>query len=132
MFGKRLSDERRRLGKSQDDFAKAIEIGRSGYAAIEGERAPLDVSRLVMLGQKAGVDVMYVLSGERKAVAAGHLLDWTLIEDILVGMDTWAVGHDIKIPPTKQMLLVKFLYEKLAAKGHADNQSLEELFRLVA
>lgn len=61
MYGQRLADERRRLAMSQDDIAGLLDIGRSGVAAIEGDRAPLDVARLVTLGEKAGVDAMYVL-----------------------------------------------------------------------
>jgi len=132
MFGKRLADERRRLGRSQDDFAQIIEIGRSGYAAIEGDRAPLDVARLVTLGERSGVDVMYVLSGERASLAAGQLLDWPLVEGILTGIHRWAAAHNITVPPEKQMLLLKLLYQKLASKGCVDKQSLEDALRLVA
>ena len=132
MFGKRLAEERRRLGRSQDDFAKAISIGRSGYAALEGDRAPLDVSRLVTLGEVEGVDVMFVMTGERAAVAAASLIDWALIEGILAGMHNWAATHGITVPPTKQMLLVKLLYQKLAAKGRMDPQVLDDALRLVA
>jgi transcriptional regulator with XRE-family HTH domain len=132
MFGKRLAEERRRLGRSQDDFAQAIDIGRSGYAAIEGDRAPLDVARLVMLGERSGVDVMYVLSGERASLAAGHLLDWSLVEGILMGVHSWATAHNITVPPEKQMALLRLLYQKLAVRGQMDAQSLEDALRLVA
>ncbi|WP_422205234.1 helix-turn-helix domain-containing protein [Acidovorax sp.] len=132
MFGKRLAEERRRLGRSQDDFAQVIAIGRSGYAALEGDRAPLDVSRLVTLGEVVGVDVMFVMTGERAAVAATRLIDWSLVEGILAGMHSWAVAHDITVPPTKQMLLLKLLYQKLAAKGCMDTQALDDALRLVA
>lgn len=132
MFGKRLADERRRLQRSQDDFAQIIGIGRSGYAAVEGDRAPLDVERLVDLGAKAGVDVMYVLSGDRASVAAGYLLDWSLMQGIWMGIHNWASAHKIDVPPEKQMLLLKLLYQKQAISGRVDAQSLEDAVRLVA
>lgn len=132
MFGKRLAEERRRLGRSQDDFAKLIDIGRSGYAAIEGDRAPLDVSRLVTLGEIAGVDVMYVMTAERAAEAAARLMDWDLVEAIFTGVQRWAEAHAIKVPPEKQMLLVKLLYQKFASKGCMDTQALNDTLRLVA
>lgn len=132
MFGKRLADERRRLGRSQDDFAQAIGLGRSGYAAIEAERAQLDVPRLVTLGERVGVDVLYVLFGEPTSQAAGNRLDWTLVEGILKGVHSWSTEHHIDIPPQKQMLLLKLLYQKLALQGHIDAQSLEDTLKLVA
>lgn len=132
MFGKRLAEERRRLGRSQDDFAQIIDIGRSGYASIEVDRAPLDVSRLMTLGEKADVDVLYVLFGEPTSQAAGNRLDWTLVEGILKGMHSWATEHNINIPPQKQMLLLKLLYQKLALQGQIDVQSLEDTLKLVA
>jgi len=132
MFGKRLADERRRLNRSQDDFAQIIDIGRSGYAAIEGDRAPLDVARLVRLAEVAGVDALYVLTGEHAATAAGQLLDWSLVEGILVGMHDWAVDNSIVIPPHKKMLLLKLLYQKLATHGQVDAESLRDAMKLVA
>lgn len=132
MYGKRLADERRRLALSQEDIASLLDIGRSGVAAIEGDRAPLDVARLVKLGEQAGIDVMYVLSGERGAVAAARLIDWELVEGILSGMTEWADAHSFKVPPAKQMLLLKLLYEKLAVNGQMDSQAVDEALRLVA
>src|SRR5450830_856993 len=85
MYGKRLAEERRRLGRSQDDFARSIGLGRSGYAAIEGDRAALDVERLMTLGKAEGVDFMFVMTGERSSVAAAQLVDWSLVEVILTG-----------------------------------------------
>lgn len=132
MYGKRLADERRRLAMSQEDLAELLDIGRSGVAAIESDRASLDVARLVTLGEKAGVDVMFVLSGERAAVAAARLIDWGLVEGILSGITAWADSHSIKVPPPKQMLLLKLLYQKMAINGQMDSQAIDEALRLVA
>lgn len=132
MYGQRLADERRRLAMSQDDIAGLLDIGRSGVAAIEGDRAPLDVARLVTLGEKAGVDAMYVLSGERAAVAAARLLDWGLVEGILAGIAERADAQALRIPPHKQMLLLKLLYQKMAINGEMDGRAIDEALRLVA
>lgn len=132
MYGKRLAEERRRLGRSQDDFARSIGLGRSGYAAIEGDRAALDVERLMTLGKAEGVDFMFVMTGERSSVAAAQLVDWSLVEVILTGIQDWAVANAIAVPPTKQMLLLKILYQSLAAKGGTDMQAMDDTLRLMA
>jgi transcriptional regulator with XRE-family HTH domain len=132
MFGKRLADERRRLGRSQDDFARAISIGRSGYASVEGERVPFDLSRLLTLGETEGVDLWYVLTGKSTAQVVAQQINWNLFEGIWMGIHNWSISSGIQIPPEKQILLLKLLYQKMASEERVDAQSLHDALRLVA
>ncbi|MDP2829212.1 MAG: helix-turn-helix domain-containing protein [Sulfuricellaceae bacterium] len=62
--GKRLKEERERLGMSQADFAKACGVGRTAQFNYEsGKRTP-DGDYLYEAGE-LGVDTGYVLFGER-------------------------------------------------------------------
>ncbi|MCA8181005.1 helix-turn-helix domain-containing protein [Burkholderia vietnamiensis] len=62
--GKRLREERLRIGLSQDEFAAIGQLGRKTLAFYESdERAP-DTSFLLAL-RSIGVDIVYVLTGER-------------------------------------------------------------------
>ena len=67
-IGKRLREERERLGYSQTDFAAIGGVGRkSQFNYEEGERQP-DSLYLVAIHQ-AGADVQYILTGTRSEMA---------------------------------------------------------------
>jgi transcriptional regulator with XRE-family HTH domain len=64
-IGDRLKEERERLGFNQTDFAaKAGASKNSQYNYEKGERSP-DATYLAAVAEK-GVDVLYVVTGERK------------------------------------------------------------------
>lgn len=67
MLGKRIADERQRLGMSLLEFAKRVGVHRNTQARYEsGERSPSSdyLDSLYVLG----VDVPYVLTGRHKSV----------------------------------------------------------------
>lgn len=71
-IGDRLKEERSRLGFSQTDLAGAGGVGKTTQINYEkGERSP-DASYLAAVAEK-GVDVLYVVTGERRPQAAGSL-----------------------------------------------------------
>ena len=70
-FGDRLREERNRLGMSQPVFGEIAGVTKKTQMLYEaGERHP-DVLYLAAL-QRAGVDVMYMLTGTRSAQAINH------------------------------------------------------------
>lgn len=71
-MGERLREERTRLGLNQDAFAQQGGITRNTQGSYEkGERNP-DSAYLTAMA-KAGVDVLYVLTGARLTAAASGL-----------------------------------------------------------
>lgn len=71
-IGDRLKEERERLGLNQTEFAaKAGASKNSQYNYEKGERSP-DASYLAAVAEQ-GVDVLYVVCGERKPAAAGSI-----------------------------------------------------------
>ncbi|WP_232338784.1 helix-turn-helix domain-containing protein [Burkholderia cenocepacia] len=67
--GSRLREERLRIGLSQDEFAAVGGITRRSQSAYESDERSPDASYL--LGVRAiGVDIYYVLTGER--ISAEH------------------------------------------------------------
>lgn len=64
-IGDRLKEERERLGFNQTDFAANAGASKnSQYNYEKGERSP-DATYLAAVAEK-GVDVLYVVTGERK------------------------------------------------------------------
>jgi len=72
-IGDRLKEERERLGFNQTEFAaKAGASKNSQYNYEKGERSP-DANYLAAVAEQ-GVDILYVVTGQRMPVAEGMLL----------------------------------------------------------
>lgn len=71
-IGERLRGERARLGLSQVVFSDACGVNRSTLATWEkGEQSPTAAVLSLMAG--LGVDVLYVVTGERAPLGSGAL-----------------------------------------------------------
>jgi transcriptional regulator with XRE-family HTH domain len=71
-LGSRLKEERKRLGLSQQDFGSIGGVEANAQGKYEsGERIPRS-DYMAALGKK-GIDVMYVLSGQRTPIATDTL-----------------------------------------------------------
>ena len=63
-FGKRLADERKRLGLKQAEFAKLVGTNVAKQSLYENDKRDLRAAYLARLPE-AGVDIVYVLTGRR-------------------------------------------------------------------
>ncbi|HHX6814690.1 helix-turn-helix domain-containing protein [Pseudomonas aeruginosa] len=71
-IGERLKEERIRLGYNQADFAAIAGVAKTSQFNYEkGERSP-DAEYLAAVAE-AGVDVLYVVVGERKPQSADSI-----------------------------------------------------------
>lgn len=71
-IGDRLRDERERLGKNQDEFGLIGGVKRNAQANYErGDRSP-DAEYFAAIAE-GGVDVLYILVGQRKPTATESL-----------------------------------------------------------
>jgi transcriptional regulator with XRE-family HTH domain len=78
-IGERLKEERLRLGMNQPDFAGIGGVGKNTQINYEKDERSPDADYLAEIG-KAGVDLMYVLTGQRSlAVAEGLAPDETAL-----------------------------------------------------
>lgn len=64
-IGSRLQEERKRIGLNQDDFAKRVGVAKRTLAGYESGSGEIGASALA-LAAVHGVDVLYVVTGERK------------------------------------------------------------------
>ena len=73
-IGDRLKEERERLGFSQTEFAAVAGASKnSQYNYEKGDRSP-DADYLAAIADR-GVDILYVVTGERKRQAADSISD---------------------------------------------------------
>ncbi|HHX9832681.1 TPA: helix-turn-helix domain-containing protein [Salmonella enterica subsp. enterica] len=64
-FGKRLRDERKRLGLNQADIAELCGVSTKTWGKYERGVTTPDAAILSLLGTQCGLDVFYVLFGSR-------------------------------------------------------------------
>ncbi|HCF0970782.1 TPA: helix-turn-helix transcriptional regulator [Pseudomonas aeruginosa] len=71
-IGERLRDERVRLGFNQSEFAAFAGVAKTSQFNYEkGDRSP-DAAYLAAVAEK-GVDILYVVTGQRSPTAEGAL-----------------------------------------------------------
>lgn len=80
--GKRLAEERKRIGLSQSDFAERVGVSFSSQRRYEDGRSSPDTAYLEAIG-KAGVDVGYVLGPSQ----------WTASEKLQWFHDFYKIGR---------------------------------------
>ncbi|WP_407466291.1 helix-turn-helix domain-containing protein [Xanthomonas campestris] len=78
--GKRLKEERKRLGLTQEEMA--VQLGLTRYAQLNFEKdVNLPGGAYLLAALDRGVDVMYVLSGHRAQVEPADLRLLSLIKN---------------------------------------------------
>ncbi|EFB1289787.1 helix-turn-helix transcriptional regulator [Escherichia coli] len=65
IIGRRLREEREKIGMTQDDMASIFEVSTKTWGKYERGVTTPDAATLNLLGERCGVDVYYILSGSR-------------------------------------------------------------------
>lgn len=118
-FGRRLQEERKRLGLTQEELGQRTDLSRAAQATYEGGKAAPDIVYMALAGD-AGIDVNYVLSGQRSGMTASALFDWDTAEAVFLAIHELAREARIEIPPEKFFRLFRLLYEPAVMKGRVD------------
>lgn len=118
MLGKRILDERQRLGLSLTEFAKRLGVHRNTQARYEsGERSP-DSNYLDNL-QKIGVNIPYVITGRRKS-------DEDALEEEYSELGL-AFSQALGLSVSDLLLACSAVHQKLIGH-HPDGNNLEATF----
>jgi transcriptional regulator with XRE-family HTH domain len=115
----RLKEERVRLGLTQPVVA---ELGGVSKTTIVSYESGAHVPDAVFLGRLAsqGLDVCYVVTGERAAVKAGADLDWDLLQDILDVVGTFEERRQQALSSAGKARIIRILYCSSIASGRVD------------
>lgn len=130
-YGVRLREERTRLGMSQDELAERLAMSRSSVAFYEGDRTVPDVTCMVRAAE-AGVDVWYVMFGQRSAEQAERMLDWDLLASIMHGIRDSAEEYGLDIPAAKEVAIARVLYRQFERSRKIDPDVMQEVLKLAA
>lgn len=131
-FGGRLKEERSRLSMSQIELATIGGVGKTTQINYEkGARNP-DASYLTAVAE-AGVDVLYVLTGERSTDgAAWGLIDMDFLAEIAERLDQIIrqAGKEVR-GGADYVRMVADVYNFLAQQGSRDAETTDRVLKLV-
>jgi transcriptional regulator with XRE-family HTH domain len=115
----RLKEERVRLRMTQPAVAEAGGVSKTTIVSYE---SGAHVPDAVFLGRLAdrGLDVSYVLTGERAAVKAGADLDWELLQDVLEVVGTFEERRQQALSTAGKVRIIRILYCSSIASGRVD------------
>lgn len=120
-IGERLRSERSRLGMNQDELAKVGGVQRSAQSNYErGDRSP-DATYLALVAA-AGVDVLYVVTGEKKPT----MNELALHSDAWEALDRALQRYQRNLSPEKKRRAADLLFEALK-EGKGDAQDMADL-----
>ncbi len=63
-IGKRLYEQRKKMGLTQEETADLLVISATFYGAIERGRKRLSIERMILVYRRMGLDPTYLLTGE--------------------------------------------------------------------
>lgn len=129
-IGERLTQERKRLGLSQLDFAKQAQVSLSSQKRYEtGERAP-DTSYLEGI-KRIGVDVNYVINDRKRRYSLGDRNpDSALLARVIESVETVLANSGLVLDPDKKARTVVRLYKAFRESGSVDFQLVKEAISL--
>lgn len=128
----RLRIERARLRLSARAIAESCGVSRSTHCLYEaGDRVP--DARYLAAAHRIGVDVGYLLTGERAEELATRLLDWERLETVLRVVEQWLDERDLELPPQDKARVVRILFENVRDdQGLVNERKAHDLLSLVA
>jgi transcriptional regulator with XRE-family HTH domain len=130
-FGDRIRQERKRLGLTQQQFADGLDISRSAVTFYETDRTVPDAN-FFSSAIANGIDIGYILVGERSVELAGYMLDWKLLGLILAAIRLWCTDEKIAIPLAKELAIAQLLYTHFSKRGLIDQDVVDQTMKLAA
>ncbi|MHB8716614.1 MAG: helix-turn-helix domain-containing protein [Sulfuricaulis sp.] len=127
-IGKRIREERVRLGLTQTEFAAAGGVSLSSQGAYEKGTRAGDCHYLVGIS-RAGVDPIYVVTGRRIEQVDG--IDWQLYDKVVETISKTLAADRLEIPSGKTAPIVRLVYgSAAAANGRIDQEQVRLVLRL--
>jgi transcriptional regulator with XRE-family HTH domain len=128
--GDRLREERERLGYNQTTFAALA--GASKHSQIDWEKNTASPNtRYLGAIAKAGADVLYIITGERRTTDPLSFRP-DLLQLVVEGIEELLHAKRLRVSPAKKGGLIVVLYEHYSKVGHtAEKATIERFLRLV-
>jgi transcriptional regulator with XRE-family HTH domain len=108
-FGLRLRQERQRLGLTQAEFAAKVNVNRVSQVFYEKGKnwPPKDYIESI---SALGVDLIFLLHGQRLGTIIEAALDLTLLTDIFQTIDDMEIECGTRLPPQVRAKIFAAIY----------------------
>lgn len=108
-----------RLGFTQPKVAEVCGVSKTTVVGYESGAHLPDALFLSRVGS-LGMDVGYVVTGDRAVVKAGTDLDWELLEDVLEVVQSFEGRRQRTLSPKGKARIIRILYNASSATGRVD------------
>lgn len=123
-MGRRLREERQRLGLTQAALADAGKVSKASQVSYEAGTTTPDLAYLAGVAN-VGVDPNWVLVERRTPT-----IRWNLLGDLLELIEQWAAVRDRPTPLDEKLGLLRVLYGQFSADGQIDLDAVSATFKL--
>lgn len=110
-IGSRITQERNRLGLTQDQVATQGGVSRRTQMALEKGQTTPDISYLLALSE-IGVDWIYVSTGTQEQGWVASRIRWDVMKDLIRGFIDAEIEGRKRLSTEKLELLTQYMYEK--------------------
>ena len=114
-IGSRLREERRRLGLNQTQVAGVAGVSLTSQSHYESGTHRPDSSYLTQISC-AGIDILYVLTGQRQSEFTSNSIDWLVVLEIADLVAKWAVQRPEPSSPELRAHFLRVFYEQYLAQ----------------
>ncbi|WP_276965130.1 helix-turn-helix domain-containing protein [Metallibacterium scheffleri] len=125
--GSRLREERRRLGLNQTRLAEVAGVSLTSQSHYESGTHRPDSAYLTQVA-RAGIDIVYVLTGKHQGEFTSDSIDWLAVTEIADVVAKWTVRRLEPPSPELRAHFLRVFYEQyLAQKKIAPDDYLTTL-----
>ena len=126
-FGKRLKEERERLGMSQEKFGKSCGVGKTTqYLYERGERHP--DSSYLDAAAKLGVDTSYIITATRLE----YSVDVAILSRLIDTITREAEQAGVFLTTEKRLRVALILYRDTKLSGEIDPWSVKNAIKIAS
>ena len=114
-LGSRLREERKRLNLTQTQLAEAAGISLTSQSHYESGTHRPD-STYLSHAARAGIDILYVLTGTHQGEFNPNSIDWLAVLEITDIIATWAAQRPETPSPELRAHFLRVFYEQYVAQ----------------
>lgn len=128
-IGRRLRQERQRLGLTQSALAKVAGVSKASQLSYEADATDPGADYLINIAA-AGVDVHWVLMGESLQQAGWRRLDTRLLVAITLAIEQWAATRGKPTSLETRDDLLRLIYEHCSRDGVLDMSFVQKALKV--
>lgn len=127
-IAERLLSVRKGSKLTQSDFASSIDVSLSAYKSYERGERDIPLSLFGKLNKDYNTDPVWLFSGEKGLISNA---EQEMLENIIVTVKRLLKENKIEIEPAKEAQLIVTLYSQFIKLGMLDEQTYNDIFKLV-